>query len=261
MAKVLNWFAARNEEEPLVAFGVASFGPIDFASESISLTTPKTLWRGVCWRAAIEEKFGRVPIGFDTDTNAAALGEWRWGSAVGRNVAVYVTVGTGIGGGLLVKGVPVHGLLHPEFGHMFVPRQEGDDFPGVCPTHGDCLEGLASGPAVAKRWHRPSSGLPPSHLSWELESDYLSLAMVNIIMTSSPEVIMLGGGVMAVSGLLEKVRIKTINRLGGYIPNDRLGPGINGYLVRPGLGITSGIVGAYALGFDAYLTYGKTGDN
>jgi len=235
-----------------MAFGVASFGPIDFASMSIGQTTPKSLWRGISWRAAIEKRFGQIPIGFDTDTNAAILGEWRWGSAVGRNVAAYVTVGTGIGGGVLVNGIPIHGILHPEFGHMFVPRQSGDTFPGVCPIHGDCLEGLACGPAVAKRWGQPSAGLPPSHLAWELESDYLSLAVVNIIMTCSPEVVILGGGVMSVAGLLNRVRNNTVSKLGGYIPNDELGPDIGNYLRPPGLGRSSGVVGAFALGLDAH---------
>ncbi|MGB7652144.1 MAG: ROK family protein [Acidimicrobiales bacterium] len=251
--KVLDWFEMRREEEPLSAIGVGSFGPIDLAAKSIGATTPKAAWRGFSWHNAIREKLGDFPIGFDTDTNAAVLAEWRWGAATGRGVAVYVTVGTGIGGGLHIDGVPVHGLLHPEIGHMFVPRQKGDAFPGICPSHGDCLEGLASGPAVAKRWGRPSARISANHPAWELESDYLSLAMVNIITTVSPEIIVLGGGVMRVDGLLEKVRAKTVERLAGYIPKDLLGPQISSYLVAPGLGGASGVIGAYALGVVAFL--------
>jgi fructokinase len=250
-AKVLDWFIARHEEEALSALGVASFGPIDFASMSIGLTTPKESWRGFNWRNAIEERLGPLPIGFDTDTDAAALAEWRWGAGVGREVVVYVTVGTGIGGGLVVGGTPVHGLLHTEMGHMFVPRQEGDDFSGTCPAHGDCLEGLACGLAVQQRWDRSGDGLAPDHPAWELESDYLSLAMVNLITTVSPNVIVLGGGVMAVEGLLEKVREKTVRRLNGYIAKDEVEDRVGDYLVPPGLGQASGVVGAYALGLSA----------
>jgi fructokinase len=237
----------------LQAFGVGSFGPIDFAIKSIAETTPKVAWRGFNWQNALSERFGQLPIGFDTDTNAAGVAEWRWGNAQERGVAVYVTVGTGIGGGLIIDGAPVHGLLHPEFGHMFVPRQGGDDFVGTCPVHGDCLEGLASGPAVNRRWGPSDVPFPANHPAWELESDYLSLAMVNIITITSPEVIILGGGVMAVDGLLDKVREKTVQRLGGYLAKDELGSRIGEYIVAPGLGEASGVVGAYSLGLDALI--------
>ncbi len=249
--KVLDWFKQRHEESPLTAFGVASFGPVDIPSTSVAMTTPKSAWRGFSWRTAIEGRFGQIPIGFDTDTNAAGIAEWFWGAATGCGVAVYVTVGTGIGGGLIINGARVHGLLHPEFGHMFVPRVEGDDFVGSCPFHGDCLEGLASGPAVSNRWECSSRDLAPNHPAWELESDYLSLALVNIITVASPEIIIIGGGLMGVNGLIDKVREKTVRRLAGYLPKDELGPRIADYLVMPGLGSASGVVGAYALGLFA----------
>ncbi|HEV3187055.1 MAG TPA: ROK family protein [Acidimicrobiales bacterium] len=261
VTQVLDWFSVRHEEENLQAFGIASFGPIDFATQSIAATTPKEAWRGFNWRDAVNERFGRFPIGFDTDTNAAGIAEWRWGNAQGRGVAVYLTVGTGIGGALIVDGAPIHGLLHPEFGHMFVPRQQGDGFVGTCPVHGDCLEGLASGPAVSGRWGRGDGPFPPNHPAWELESDYLSLAMVNIITITSPEVIVLGGGVMAVEGLLDKVREKTVKRLGGYLAKDELGSKIGGYIVSPGLGNASGVVGAYSLGLNAYVTSNRVGES
>jgi fructokinase len=122
LSQIIGWFAERNREAPLEAMGIASFGPIDFESNRISMSTPKVAWRGVSWKQVVEDNFGGIPIGYDTDTNGAGVAEWRWGAAQGRGVAVYVTVGTGIGGGLIIDGVPVHGLLHPEFGHMTVQR-------------------------------------------------------------------------------------------------------------------------------------------
>jgi fructokinase len=258
MTKVMAWFARRHSEEPLTAFGIGSFGPVDLTTMTIEMTTPKTAWRGFNWRSTIEECFDYIPVGFDTDTNAAVLAESRWGPAAGCEVAVYMTVGTGIGGGLLVNGALVHGLLHPEIGHMFVPRQDGDHFSGVCPVHGDCLEGLASGPAVAKRWNLASARLPRDHPAWELESDYLALAMVNIISTISPEMIILGGGVLLTGGLIDKVRQKTARKMAGYIPKNQLGLGIGNYLVAPGLGKSSGVVGAFALGLDAHVNDAKS---
>ncbi|HEV3268617.1 MAG TPA: ROK family protein [Acidimicrobiales bacterium] len=260
VSRVLDWFSLQQEVESLDSFGVASFGPVEFATKSIATTTPKVAWRGFNWRNALSERFGDLPLGFDTDTNAAGVAEWRWGNAQARGVAVYVTVGTGIGGGLIVNGAPVHGLLHPEFGHMYVPRQKGDDFAGTCPVHGDCLEGLASGPAVNHRWGRSDVHFPPNHPAWELESDYLSYAMANIITITSPEVIILGGGVMAVEGLLDNVREKTVQRLGGYLAKDELGRRIGGYIVAPGLGEASGVVGAYAFGLDAEISSNRVAE-
>ncbi len=247
MARVLDWFAARHAVTPLSALGVASFGPIDFAADAIATTTPKELWRGFRWRQAIATRFGDLPLGYDTDTNAAGVAEWRWGAARGRDVSVYVTVGTGIGGGIVVNGVPIHGLLHPEFGHMFVPRQAGDDFVGTCPSHGDCLEGLASGEAIARRWRRAGRELDANHPAWELESSYLALAVVNIVMITSPQIVVLGGGVMGVEGLIERVRHKVRTAVNGYLPRAELSTNVDRYLVTPGLGTYSGVVGAFAL--------------
>jgi fructokinase len=253
MALVMDWFVARNAETPLAAIGVASFGPIAFASGSIAMSTPKQAWRGLSWRRHIVGRLADVAVALDTDTNAAGLAEWRWGAAQGRQVAAYVTVGTGIGGALVVDGTPVHGLLHPEMGHMVVPRQRGDQFAGTCPTHGDCLEGLACGPALAQRWSNSGRELPPGHAAWELESDYLAMAMVNIITIASPEVIVLGGGIMAVEGLLDKVRSKTRDLMRGYIDSEELAGGIGRFIVAPALGRNAGVVGAFALGATAAL--------
>jgi fructokinase len=257
MSVVMDWFVARDAETPLEAIGVASFGPIDFASASIAASTPKEAWRGLSWRRHIGQRLGDVAIRIDTDVNAAGLAEWRWGAAQGRQVAVYVTVGTGIGGALIVNGAPVHGLLHPEMGHMLVPRERGDQFPGTCPTHGDCLEGLASGPAIEQRWNRADRELPREHAAWALESGYLAQALVNIIAITSPEVIVMGGGIMSVEGLLDRVRSRTRDLMGGYIASDALAGRIDDYIVAPGLGIHSGVVGAYALGSMAALEMGR----
>jgi fructokinase len=251
MSRIMRWFSDRNLETPLEAIGIASFGPIDFESNRISMSTPKVAWRGASWRQAVVEHLGDIPLGYDTDTNGAGLAEWRWGAAQGRRVVVYVTIGTGIGGGLIIDGAPVHGLLHPEFGHMTVQRQSGDQFPGNCPSHGDCLEGLASGAAIKERWGRSGSHFPPDHPAWELESGYLAMAMVNIVTITSAEIIILSGGVMSVEGLLDKVRAKTRTRMAGYIAKVELEAHISEYLVAPGLGGSSGVVGAFALGMQA----------
>lgn len=251
LSRIMGWFAERNREAPLEAMGIASFGPIDFESNRISMSTPKVAWRGVSWKQVVVDAFDGMPIGYDTDTNGAGVAEWRWGAAQGRGVAVYVTVGTGIGGGLIIDGVPVHGLLHPEFGHMTVHHLSSDPFRGNCPSHGDCLEGLAGGAAIKERWNRSGPQFAPDHPAWELESDYLAMAMVNIVTITSAEVIVLSGGVMAIDGLLDKVREKTRARMAGYIAKAELGPGISEYLVAPGLGSASGVVGAFALGAQA----------
>lgn len=251
ITRVLDWFEIRNREHAIRAFGVATFGPVDFATRSIAMTTPKKAWCGFSWQNSIDERFPMIPIGFDTDTNAAGIAEWRWGIAKDRRVVVYVTVGTGIGGGLIIDGAPVHGLLHPEFGHMFVPRQDGDEFAGTCPAHGHCLEGLASGFAVNRRRQHNDSMKRETISQWNLESEYLSLAMANVISVASPEIIILGGGIMNVEGLLGMVRSRTKELLSGYIAKEELGRRISEYLVSPGLGASSGVVGAFALGSDA----------
>lgn len=252
MTRVMSWFELRHTETPLAAIGVASFGPVDFARRAIATSTPKLLWRGVSWAEAVAAHFNDLPLGLDTDTNAAALAEYRWGAGRAKDVVVYMTVGTGIGGGLVVGGRAVHGLLHPEFGHMVVRRCVGDDFEGTCPSHGDCLEGLACGEAIKQRWHLTGGlQLPEDHPAWELESDYLSDAVVNVAMITSSEVVILGGGVMAVPGLIERVRTKVRKQLNGYLDVSELTSDLDHYIVAPDLGIASGVVGAFALGVAA----------
>ena len=252
LPRVMDWFQQRDVETPLAAIGVASFGPVDLTRRAITSTTPKIPWRGVSWSDAFAERFGALPIGVDTDTGGAALAEFRFGAGRDRDVVVYVTIGTGIGGGLVVGGRVVHGLLHPELGHMVVRRRPGDDFPGSCPTHGDCLEGLASGVAVKQRWHRGGGPqLPADHPAWELESEYLADAVRNIVTITAAEVIILGGGIMAVPGLLERIQEKVRDSLNGYLAVAQLTSDVDSYIVAPGLGDASGIVGAFVLGADA----------
>lgn len=242
------WFEQRHAREPLVAVGVASFGPLDFANLAISRSTPKEEWRGISWADTLRHHLGDLPIALDTDTNAAALAEYRWGAAQGRDVVAYLTVGTGIGGGLVVNGRVVHGLLHPEFGHMVISRRVSDDFVGACPAHRDCLEGMASGVAVRERWRlSPGEQLPPDHPAWVLESEYLADAVINTVAITSAEIVILGGGIMNVDGLLERVQRRVRERMNGYLAVPELTTEVAKYVVAPGLGANSGIVGAFEL--------------
>jgi fructokinase len=193
-----------------------------------------------------------VPVHFDTDVNAAALAEGRWGAAKGLDTFIYVTVGTGIGGGGLVNGRRMRGLVHPEMGHVRIPRDaRADPFPGICPFHGDCLEGLASGPAIHARWKRPAEALPDGHPAWALEARYLALALNNFVCTLSPQRIVAGGGVMERRSLFPLVRRELQALLGGYVQAEPLLGGIDGYVVPPALGGRAGVLGALALAMDA----------
>jgi fructokinase len=231
---------------PLAALGVASFGPVDLDPRSPTYgfvtTTPKPGWAHTDVVGPLRAALG-VPIAFDTDVNAAALAEHRWGAARDVGNVVYVTVGTGIGGGAVVNGRPVHGLVHPEMGHVRIPHDRtADPFAGACPHHGDCWEGLAAAPALAARWGRPPESLPDDHPAWPLEARYLALGLVNVILTLSPERVVLGGGVMTRAGLLERVRAAVQGVLGGYVRAAEI--------VAPALGERSGVLGALALAQD-----------
>jgi fructokinase len=189
-----------------------------------------------------------VPVGFDTDVNAAALGEHRWGAAQDVDTFVYLTVGTGIGGGALVAGKLLHGLVHPEMGHIRIPHdRDRDPFEGVCPFHGDCLEGLATGPAIEARWERRGEELPRDHSAWPLEAHYLALGLTSMICTLSPERVILGGGVMERSFLFPMIRSEVRDLLNGYIQAPAIIEQIDAYIVPPGLGRQAGVLGAIAL--------------
>lgn len=232
------------------AIGIASFGPLDPNPASPTFgyitSTPKPRWANVDLAGAIRSALG-VPVGFDTDVNIAGLGEWRWGAAQGLSNFIYLTVGTGIGGGVLIDGKPVHGLVHPELGHILIPHDRAaDPYEGFCPYHGDCLEGMAAGPAIGQRWGRPAVELPPDHPAWDLEAHYLALALQMFICTLSPERIVLGGGVMEQRQLFPLVRRKVVACLNGYIQSPSILSHIDDYIVPPGLGNRAGVLGAFA---------------
>ena len=190
----------------------------------------------------------RVPVGFDTDVNGAALGEARWGAARGLTDFVYLTVGTGIGGGAMVNGRLVHGMLHPEMGHIRVPHDlAADSYLGACPFHHDCLEGLASGPAIEARWGRSARELPPTHPAWQLEAHYLALGLATWVCTLSPQRFILGGGVMQQTQLFALARAELTRLLNGYIQTWELTNGMDDYIVPPQLGRHAGVLGAIAL--------------
>ena len=201
LARAIDFFKEQIQTlGPLAAIGIASFGPLDPRPASATfghiLPTPKPGWSNADIVGPLRAAFD-VPIGFDTDVNGAALGEWRWGAARGLDTFIYLTIGTGIGGGGLVNGELMHGLLHPEMGHIPLPHDKAlDTFEGNCPYHGDCFEGLASGPAMEKRWGTKAESLPPDHPAWDLEAHYIALALRSFICTLSPQRIILGGGVM-----------------------------------------------------------------
>ena len=247
LGRVVDYFATRD----VAAVGVGAFGPVDLDRASPTwghiTNTPKPGWQGTDVAGTLARALG-VPIGFDTDVNAAAIGEHRWGAACDVSSFVYLTVGTGIGGGAFVRGRPVHGAAHPEMGHLLLPREPGDDFAGVCPFHGDCWEGLASGPALEARWGVPAADLPPEHPAWPLQARTLARGLVNLLLTLSPERIILGGGVMHQAHLFPMIREAMRDALGGYVsvPGDAAS-----YLVPPGLSDRAGVLGALVLGQEA----------
>lgn len=234
------------------ALGVGSFGPIDAHKSSPTwgqiTTTPKPGWAHTDVVAALQTAL-ELPVAFDTDVNAAALGEAHWGAGRGLETFCYVTVGTGIGAGVMANGRVLHGLLNPEVGHMRIPHDRArDPFEGVCPFHGDCWEGLASGEALRQRWGRPAHDLSTDE-AWELEAEYLALALVNLIFTLSPQRIIMGGGVPKHAGLLQLVRGRVRELLGGYVNVPEVGTaaGLEQYIVAPTLGDHAGVLGAIKL--------------
>jgi fructokinase len=237
IGRVVEFF---EREGPVAAMGIGSFGPIDRERGFIT-TTPKAGWAETDVAGAIGRRLA-VPVAFDTDVNAAALGEHRWGSAQGLDTFCYVTVGTGIGGGGMAGGKLLHGLVHPEFGHMRVPHDRDEDpFDGVCPFHGDCWEGLASARAIEARWGTPAADLDDED-AWELQARYLALGLVSVICVLSPQRIVLGGGVMKRAGLVPLVRREITALLNGY-----LAEGDDGFVTLPALGARAGVLGAIAL--------------
>jgi fructokinase len=233
------------------AVGIGSFGPVDLDPESPSFghitSTPKAGWTNFDLAGTVSRQLG-VPVALDTDVNAAVLGEARWGAAQGLSDVVYLTIGTGIGGGAIVHGRVVHGMVHPEMGHLRIPHDTTrDPFAGICPFHGDCLEGLACGPAMQARWGDPAGTLPPDHPAWVLEAHYIALGLVNLTVTLSTERILLGGGVMQQPHVFELIRKEFSRLLNGYVRHSNVLEGLDDYIRPPQLGSRAGILGALVL--------------
>jgi fructokinase len=245
--KVIDFFKVH---EPFAAMGIATFGPCDLDPASPTYgcitSTPKLGWENVNLLGIFRQAFN-IPIGFDTDVNVAAFGEWKWGAGQGLNTVIYLTVGTGIGGGGIVHGRMMHGLIHPEMGHIRVPRVAHDTFVGNCPYHGDCLQGLAAGPAIEARWGKPATELPPDHPAWEMEARYLALAVNDLVCVLSPQRIIPGGGVMHQNHLFPLLRQEVRRLLNGYVQSPMIIEHIDAYIVPPILGDRSGVLGAVAL--------------
>lgn len=238
--------AAHGGGSAISAWGVATFGPAEVRRGASGFgrltTTPKAGWGGADVLGPLRA-FRDVPSGFDTDVNGAALAEARWGAGVGKSSVLYLTIGTGIGGGLCWHGRPLQGLSHTEMGHVWVPRDRSAEFAGTCPYHGACLEGLASGPAIAARWGQSAESLPENHPAWTEHVDHLARALCTLIYTLSPEIILIGGGVGGREHLFPPLRQRVATLVNGYAPLPEIRP--------PGLGDRSGVLGALALGLDA----------
>lgn len=249
MPKIIEYFQGKG----IKALGIACFGPIDPEPASPTygriLNTPKIPWRNYDIVGAMKEAL-QVPIGFDTDVNGSLLGEVTWGSAKGLTDAVYITVGTGVGGGVLSGGKLVHGMLHPELGHMKLVPVPGDDYKGRCPSHGNCLEGMAAGPAIEERWGMKAKDLKDKDEVWELEASYIAQAIMNLIMILSPQRIILGGGVMHQEQLFPLIRQKVLQEVNGYIITKELAD-IDNYIIPAGLNDDQGIMGCIKLAMDA----------
>jgi fructokinase len=250
IGQAIAYFEGQAQHEPLAAIGIASFGPVDPNPDSPTFgyitSTPKPGWGQTDVAGPIGQALG-VPVGFDTDVNGAALGERRWGAAQGLDTFIYLTIGTGLGGGGMVKGNLMHGLIHPEMGHIRLPRHPDDDYPGACPYHGDCFEGMAAGPGLEGRWGQRGETLPLDHPAWEIEAHYLAMGLVNFICTLSPQRIIMGGGVMEQTQLFPLIRQKVQTLLNGYVQSPTILEQIDEYIVPPGLGKRAGVLGAIAL--------------
>ncbi len=244
LGTAIDWLRERGVPNSI---GIAAFGPIgvDVKRENYGriLETTKAGWSGFSLAGCLSGAFPAARVALDTDVNAAALAEARIGAGKGLDDVAYITIGTGIGGGILSGGRLVHGALHPEFGHLKVPRFPGDDFAGVCPFHKDCLEGLASGPSIAARWGRPAHELPANHPAWDTQAWYLAHGVLSLLAIVAPSRVIVGGGVCQAEGLHGKINSVLVEIAAGYFP-----PVLGGeYVVPPALGQQAGICGAFLL--------------
>lgn len=258
MPQITEFFKAEN----IAALGVGCFGPVDLNRHSPTYgyitSTPKLAWADYDMAGVLGRALG-VPVGFDTDVNGAALGEVVFGAAMGCDTAIYITIGTGVGVGVYVNGALLHGLIHPEAGHVLITKRADDPYRGKCPYHTNCLEGLAAGPAIMERWGKPAAELADRKEVWELESDYIAQAVTNYILTLSPQKIILGGGVMHQAQMFPFVRKKVLDNLNSYLKNDFLLGHTEDYIVPPKLGDNAGITGALLLGLQEARRQGAAG--
>lgn len=242
--RACEWIAARGDPKSI---GIAAFGPIVLQKNHEQygrlLATPKENWQGASICEPISRTFPKAKLALDTDVNAAALAEARVGAGAGVNDLVYITIGTGIGAGILTEGRLLHGTLHAEFGHLKVPREPSDAFAGICPFHGDCLEGMASGPAIAARWNESADRLPATHPAWELQAWYLAHGVLSLVAIVAPACVVIGGGVAQVEGLHQKIQTQLCRLSAGYFPlvEDK------NFIRAPMLGQQAGIIGALIL--------------
>ena len=252
IANCLNFFqTTQSQLGPFSALGIASFGPLDPRPNSPDygkiLATPKPGWANTDLVSPFAETLG-LPVAFDTDVNGAVLAESLWGAGKGLKNLVYYTIGTGIGGGVIAENRLIHGLMHPEMGHMYLPHDyTHDSFSGICPFHRDCFEGLASGPAIEARWGLKGYELPADHPAWILEAHYIALALVNTALTLAPERIILGGGVMAQQQLFPLLHAEFLVLLKGYLQIPAILKDVESYIVPSGLEGIAGLYGALAL--------------
>jgi fructokinase len=248
--RVIEFFRDKGVE----AIGVGSFGPLNLDPANPKYgyvtTTPKPGWADYPLLGTLREVFD-VPFGWDTDVNAAALGEATWGAARGLDGCIYITIGTGIGMGVYTEGQLVHGLVHPEGGHILIRRHPDDPFAGSCPYHRDCLEGMAAGPAIEKRWGRKGGELPADHPAWDIEAFYIGQAVATAVLMLSPKKVVLGGGVMHQQQLFPKIRQEVLRNLNGYVSSEDVLQRADSYIVPPGLGDNAGLCGSLALGIRA----------
>ena len=249
MPKMIAFFQA----EEIEALGIGCFGPISPDKESADYgyitSTPKLAWQNYNIVGEFEKAL-QCPVGFDTDVNAAALGEATYGITKGLKNSIYITIGTGIGVGVLAEGKLLHGMMHPEAGHILLHRHPADAYEGWCPFHKDCLEGLAAGPALEKRWGAKGDTLTDRAEVWEMESYYIAQACVNYCMILSPERIVLGGGVMKQPALLPLVREKFTELLAGYIRTKEVAD-VENYIVGASLNDNQGVMGCIGLALQA----------
>lgn len=255
LAEVCRYLAmAKSKHGPFAAIGVGSFGPVDLDKNSETYgyitTTPKPGWQYVDIVNMLQSRY-HVPVAFDTDVNAAVLGEYLWGAGKDTDPLVYITVGTGVGGGVLVHGQLLHGILHPEIGHLMVPSPQNSKAVQAichCPFHKSCVEGYVSGAALAVRWGVRADSLPDDHPAWEETADVMAHALANITLTLCPRRIILGGGVMEQPHILPLIRGKFSQVMNGYLRVPQMNRELDDFIVAPGLKGRSGILGALALG-------------